>query len=250
MVITKIGKPIDEDKRQFVDADFGPSDVIPAIDACRRRLDRDKIDVMLLHLNTHPIEDASAVFDAMDQAVEAGKIASYGWSTDFTENVLAMAQRPQFKVVEHSMNVFVDVPNIQKATHDNDLLALLRSPLAMGLLSGKYDENTQIPSNDIRSRKMAWMPYYKDGRVAADMLDTLNAVRDLLMTDGRTLVQGALSWLWGKNPNNVPVPGARTVAQIQGIAGALEKGPLPADIMAEIETLVAREAADAPDRER
>ncbi|MEM7291152.1 MAG: aldo/keto reductase, partial [Pseudomonadota bacterium] len=235
VIATKIGKPIDEDKRQFIDAGFGPADVIPAIDACRKRLDRDQIDIMLLHLNTLPVEEAAPVFDAMDRAVAAGKIASYGWSTDFTDNVRAMAERAHFKVIEHSMNVFVDVPKIQKAVQENNLVALIRSPLAMGLLSGKYDANTQIPDNDIRSRKMPWMPYYQDGRVNPELLETLNAVRELLMTDGRTLVQGAIGWLWGKDPNNVPVPGARTVVQIQGIAGALEKGPLPAAIMTEIE---------------
>ncbi|MEM9629566.1 MAG: aldo/keto reductase, partial [Pseudomonadota bacterium] len=75
-------------------------------------------------------------------------------------------------------------------------------------------------------------------------------VRDLLTADGRTLVQGALGWLWAKQEHNIPIPGARTVEQINGIAGALDFGPLPNGSMIEIEKLIEREPEDAPERER
>ena len=47
-------------------------------------------------------------------------------------------------------------------------------------------------------------------------MKTLDAVRELLTTGGRTLVQGALGWLWAHGDTIVPVPGARTVEQIEG----------------------------------
>ena len=250
MVVTKIGVPIDEEKREFTGAAFGPADVLPAIDACRRRLDRDRIDVMLLHLNELPVAEARPVFEEMEKAVQAGRIKAYGWSTDFSDSVDAMADRANFRVVEHSMNLFVDVPRIQETVHKHDLTALIRSPLAMGLLTGKYDATTRMPGNDIRSRQMGWMAYFKDGRVDPACMATLDAVRELLTTDGRSLVQGALGWIWGRNPRNVPVPGARTVEQIEGIAGALDRGPLPPDVMARIEDLIEREPEDTPDRPR
>ena len=250
MVVTKIGVPIDEEKREFTGASFGPADVLPAIDACLRRLDRDRIDVMLLHLNELPVAEAHPVFDEMEKAVQAGKIKAYGWSTDFTDSVNAMADRPDFRVVEHSMNLFVDVPRIQDSVQKHDLTALIRSPLAMGLLSGKYDATTRMPGNDIRSRQMGWMAYFKDGRVDSACMATLDAVRELLTTDGRSLVQGALGWIWGRNPRNIPVPGARTVEQIEGIAGALDKGALPQSVMSQIEDLIEREPDDTPDRPR
>jgi aryl-alcohol dehydrogenase-like predicted oxidoreductase len=49
------------------------------------------------------------------------------------------------------------------------------------------------------------------------------------------LSQGALGWLWAKSPRTLPIPGFRTVAQVEENAGALEKGPLPASVMAEID---------------
>jgi aryl-alcohol dehydrogenase-like predicted oxidoreductase len=65
-------------------------------------------------------------------------------------------------------------------------------------------------------------------------------VCDVLCTDGRTLAQGSLAWLWAHSPNAVPLPGFRTVAQVQENSGALAFGPLPDDVMAEIETIVDR----------
>jgi len=63
-------------------------------------------------------------------------------------------------------------------------------------------------------------------------------VRELLQCNGRTTVQGALAWLWGKRASNIPIPGARTVEQVEGLADALAAGPLPDSVVDEIELLI------------
>ena len=63
-------------------------------------------------------------------------------------------------------------------------------------------------------------------------------------------MQGALGWLWAKRADNMPIPGARTVAQIEGLTQALAFGPLPPAAMEQIETLIDREPETTPDRER
>lgn len=250
LVVTKIGIGIDEDSKQLTFDGFGPDKVAQAIEGCLSRLDRDRIDVLLLHQNSYSVGQAEPIFDAMEQACVAGKVRAYGWSTDFSESAAALAPRQNFAVVEHAMNLFYDAPRIQTVAAEHGLTALIRSPLAMGLLTGKYDAKESVPSNDVRASKETWMEYFKDGRGNPEYLGKLDAVRDLLMSDGRTLVQGAICWLWGKNPNNVPVPGARTIGQIEGIAGALSFGVLPKNVMDEIETLIERDPEDSPERER
>jgi aryl-alcohol dehydrogenase-like predicted oxidoreductase len=128
-----------------------------------------------------------------------------------------------------------------QAIDDHDLLSIVRSPLAMGLLTGKYRAGEATIANDIRAGNHHWLDYFKDGRVAPAYAARLAAIRDLLQTDGRTLAQGALAWLWARSDRTIPVPGFRTVAQVEENLGALEKGPLPPDVMEEIETLIARE---------
>ena len=69
----------------------------------------------------------------------------------------------------------------------------------------------------------------------------VDAVRDLLTSDGRSLTQGAPAWLWARSPRTVPIPGFPTVAQAEDNAGAREFGPLAAGAMAELEAVLGRD---------
>jgi aryl-alcohol dehydrogenase-like predicted oxidoreductase len=240
MIVTKIGLAFDEDTKQLTGEETAPEAVLPAIDRCLARLNRDRIDILLLHINMLPMEQAAPIFDRMEAARAAGKIRAYGWSTDSPHRATAWPEQEGFVAVEHAMNVLRDTPTIQQALSEVSRAALIRSPLAMGVLTGKFDRDTQLPADDNRSRAESWRDYFRDGKVEPKYLDTLAAIRELLQTGGRTLSQGALGWLWARGARNIPLPGARTVRQMQENAGALVHGPLPADVMAEIETLVPR----------
>ncbi len=182
----------------------------------------------------------------MERAWRAGKVRAYGWSTDLSASVRAVADRPGFMAVQHAMNIFIDAPGMQATVQEKGLHAFIRSPLGMGLLTGKYDAVSVMPAGDIRATANTVTGYFRDARPNPLFLAQLDAVRDLLTIAGRTPAQGALSWLWAKSERNIRIPGARTVAQIEGLAGALAFGPLPADVMAEIERVLARQ----PEEER
>lgn len=250
VVVTKIGIGIDEESKVLSFDDFGAASVIPAIDAGLKRLERDCVDNVMLHLNSLAPEQAAGLFDEMEKARLAGKIKSYGWSTDFTASAEAMASRDGFVTVEHAMHVLMDAPNMQRVVHDNDLIALIRSPLAMGLLSGKYAIDSSLPEGDIRTNNQDWTKYYIDGKPNPEYVERFNAVRELIQLDGRTAVQGALAWLWAKHPQNIPIPGARTVEQIEGLAGALSFGSLPVEVMNEVDALVGDEFISEGESER
>lgn len=249
LIVTKIGVGIDEESRQISFEPFTPDLVSPAVDGCLSRLGRDRIDLLLLHVNDMPVAEAEAVFDAMDRLKNAGKLRAYGWSTDHSKSASAVSERDNFKAVEYVMNVFFNAPRMQNVVQSEGLLSLIRSPLAMGLLTGKYDQNTVMAPNDVRASGETWMEYYRDGKANPEFLRKLDAVRELLTSGGRTLVQGALGWIWGQSESYVPIPGARTEEQIKGIAGALSFGALPAEAMNEIETLIVRNPLE-PDRPR
>jgi len=246
VIISKLGTAFDEETRKVLGDRTAPEDVAPAIEDSLRRLQRDCIDVMLLHLNGLPVATAMPIFEAMERARQAGKIRSYGWSTDFPASVVAMAQMTGFVGVEHAMNVFVDVPSIQSVIEQQDLVAFIRSPLAMGLLTGKYDETSVVSGDDVRSVNSERRDYFRDGTASPKYLAGLEALRDLLRTGGRTLAQGALGWLMAKSERNVPLPVARTVAQVRENAEALRFGPLPQAVMAEIETVIRRDPEGEP----
>jgi aryl-alcohol dehydrogenase-like predicted oxidoreductase len=250
VIVTKIGIAIDEESKMLLGEESDPASVLPAIDRCLARLDRNHIDILLLHLNDLPVAGAEPIFEAMEHAVASGKVGGYGWSTDLPKNVQAMAGRRNFIAVEHAMNILLAAPLMQATIRENELAAFIRSPLGMGVLTGKYGSQSQLPSSDIRAAGNTVTDYFKDGRPNPRFLQKLDSVRDFLQTDGRSLVQGALGWLWGKSDRNIPVPGARTVAQIEEIAGALSFGPLAPSVISQIDELMGEGEYAAEDRPR
>jgi aryl-alcohol dehydrogenase-like predicted oxidoreductase len=68
----------------------------------------------------------------------------------------------------------------------------------------------------------------------------LEAIRQALTEGGRTLAQGALSWIWAKSAATIPIPGFRTVAQVEENAGAMRFGPLSAQAMSAINNVLGR----------
>ena len=103
----------------------------------------------------------------------------------------------------------------------------------MGLLTGKFTAATPIAQDDVRCRR----PAFQQDRVRE--LDKLDKIKSVLTQDGRTLAQAALGWLWAKSSRTIPIPGFKTVAQIEENVGALRLGPLTDEQMKQITALLA-----------
>lgn len=246
LIGTKIGLAIDPERKLLVGPDIAPEAIVASVDASLKRLQRERIDVVHLHLNSLPIAEAAGVFDTLDTLRAAGKIAAFGWSTDYPDRAEAFVKREGFVSIQHAMNVFFRAEALVPVIERHGLISINRSPLAMGLLSGKYRADSVIAGADVRARSAEWLDYFKDGRAVPAYVARLDAVRELLQSDGRSLVQGALGWLWARTPNSLPIPGFRNETQVRELAGALEKGPLSPDVMAEIERVIVREPEGEP----
>jgi aryl-alcohol dehydrogenase-like predicted oxidoreductase len=235
VIVTKFGHPADR---------LSAGTIRASIEFSRASLRRDRIDLALFHVNEFPPAEAGFVFDTLGELRERGWIEAFGWSTDAVESARAFAGRDGFVAVENDLNVFDRAADLMAYVEQQGLLSINRLPLAMGMLSGKYSQGESVGANDIRARNVEWMKYFKEGKAAPDFVRRLEAIRDLLTTGGRSLAQGALGWILARSPNALPVPGFKTEAQIRDNLGALEKGPLPAETMAEIgKLLIEKEAA-------
>ena len=84
------------------------------------------------------------------------------------------------------------------------------------------------------------MKYFKDGKPSPEWMKKREAVQEILTSQGRTLSQGALAWLWARSEQTLPIPGFRTVAQVEENCGAMQFGALTVEQMNEIETLLKR----------
>ncbi len=249
IIVSKFGHSFDAKTKQMTGSKFDAEYIRNSVAQSRKRLKRDQIDVMLLHLNALPIDDAMSAFDTLEELRADGQIKAFGWSTDFPENVSAMAGREGFAAVQHVMNLFFDAPSLSTAAEEHDLVQLIRSPLAMGILTGNYSDGQKVPDKDVRRIQDGDGDFFNGSSASETYVKQLEAVRDLITVGGRSLTQGALCWLLAKSPNTLPIPGAKNAAQAEENAGALVYGPLPADIMAEIEGVLKRPPEGAP-RER
>lgn len=237
VIATKFGKRFDEDTKYFFDHQTSPELIVQACEDSLRRLQTDYIDLYQFHWVEFD-GDAEMVQDTLEALLQQGKIRSYGWSTDLPDMAAAWKPTPAYAVVQLALHAAhgrqEDVQKMFDVLDRLDVAGLVRSPLAMGILTGKFSANTKLPTDDLRHE---WD--FSDGAFA-NLLERLEAVREILTSDGRTLAQGSLAWLWACNERLIPIPGFRNVAQVQDNAGALAFGPLSKEQFDQVEELMGR----------
>jgi aryl-alcohol dehydrogenase-like predicted oxidoreductase len=241
VIATKFANTFDEATRHTTGQNTSPEYIAQACEASLRRLNTDYIDLYQFHWNEYPLDRAGEVRDTLEKLVAQGKIRTYGWSTDFPDRARFFAEAPNCVAIQHTMNVMEDAAAMVAVCEELNLASINRGPLAMGLLTGKYTANSKLPGNDVRSeRSPSWMAYFKDGKPHPEWLKKLDAVREVLTSGGRTLAQGALAWLWARSKQTLPIPGFKTVAQVEENCGAMHLGPLTDEQMKTIDGLLGR----------
>ena len=236
VVASKWGNVFDEDTKVLTGTDNSVEHMRKAIRATLSRLGTDYLDLYQLH--TAPsVADAEALADAAEEMVKDGLIRGFAWSTDDPERAAAWAGRPGYVAVQHECSVLHDAPEMLDLCERHDLASVNRTPLAMGLL-GRRDRSRPATGADIRSAAPEWLRFFTDGVPTAEWAATVDSLRDILTSDGRTLAQGALAWVWARSERTIPIPGFRNVAQAADNAGALAHGPLRPEQMTEIARLL------------
>lgn len=242
VIATKFNALFDETTRQITGADTSPEGIHKACDESLHRLKTDYIDLYQFHDNGFPAEESLPVREALEALVKAGKIRAYGWSTDFPDRAETFARGPECAAIQLQLNVLDDNAAVIAICEKYNLAAINRGPLAMGLLTDKYTARTKPAANDVRGEKSPeWMKYFTDGRPNPEWSAKRDAIREILASEGRTVAQGALAWLWARSPQTIPIPGFRSVKQVEENAKALEFGPLKPEQMLVIDELLERQ---------
>jgi aryl-alcohol dehydrogenase-like predicted oxidoreductase len=242
VIATKFGYTFDTAGHAVTGQDVTPAYVRRACEASLRRLRTDRIDLYQLHIGDLPVREAIDLADTLDGLVADGLVRGYGWSTDDPRSAAAFATATHATAIEHELNVLTDAPDMLAVCDASALASVNRSPLGMGLLTGKFTSGDRLPADDVRASQ-PWVRYFTDGRPAPEWLVKLDAVRGILGGDGRTLAQGALGWLLARGDRTIPIPGFRTVAQAEQNAAVIQAGPLPAAVMTEIAFILAPDNA-------
>jgi aryl-alcohol dehydrogenase-like predicted oxidoreductase len=239
VVATKFGNVFDDEARRWTGEDLTPAHVRAACEASLERLGRDWIDLYQLHIWSIPPVQAEEVAQTLEQLKADGLIRAYGWSTDDLACARLFAAKPGCSAIQHDLNVFNEAGELLSICDEFDLASVNRAPLAMGILSGKFGPDSTLPTDDVRGQLgPEWVSFFKDGRPVPELLEKVDAMREILTSGGRTLVQGALAWIWARSERAVPIPGFRTAKQADENARTMQFGPLGAAEMDQIDEII------------
>ena len=184
--------------------------------ASARRLGVDRIDLYQQHWPS-PMFPPGATMPRMRKLVEIGLVSHVGVSNHSLAHWQAAEKSFGGPVLSNQVqfNLLNRGPErdlVPWAT-DNGRVVIAYSPLAQGLLSGKYQEKS--PRNFRRLR-----PEFSTAR-RARLQPLVEALAEIAARHQATAAQVALAWLIRK-PNVVVIPGASSVRQLDENAGAAD----------------------------
>ena len=234
VIATKFGHILDEERKTV----FGDDErIIPNlrrdIENSLRRLGTEWIDLYQLHAGGLEPERALELRGMLEDLVQEGLIRSYGWSTDLVDRAAVFAPGENCSAIQFGLNAFFDNPAMRKLCDEHNLAGVNKDPLHRGVLTGKFSKAPTFPPDDIRSVRD-----YADEAMAR-RLEAVEALRSVLTSGGRTMAQGALAYIWALDQRMIPIPGFKTVAQVEQNAGALAFGPLSPEELFQVQSIVA-----------
>jgi aryl-alcohol dehydrogenase-like predicted oxidoreductase len=234
-VATKMGRRVDQ-----VPENYTPENFRAWIDRSRTNLGVDRLDLVQLHCPPSAVIEDDATFDALDALVDEGAIAAYGVSVETVDQALAAIARPHLATVQIILNALRLKPldQVLPAAAEAGVGIIARVPLASGLLSGKYDENTTFADDDHRSynrdgsafdigETFSGVPYDVGLRAAGDFTRLVDSSSPGILTPA----QAAIAWVWQQPGVSTVIPGARNAEQARSNAAAGEARNLGVEFM-------------------
>jgi len=167
------------------------------LDASLARLRTDYVDLYQCHRfdTGTPIEET---MEALTEAVESGKARCIGFSEWTPEQIragLAVPGAATFASSQPQYNMIWRAPEAEvfELCRENDISQIVWSPLAQGVLTGKYPPGQPPPAdsraaNDEMGGPIG--PYMRD-----DLLQAVQRLRPIADEAGLTMVQLALAWI-------------------------------------------------------
>lgn len=239
-VATKMGRRVDQVPQNYTLANFRSW-----TDRSRRNLGVDTLDLVQLHCPPSATVADEATYEALRTLVDEGAIAAYGVSVETCDQALAAIEHGAASV-QIILNAFRLKPldEVLPAALAEGVGIIARVPLASGLLSGRYSNETVFAYNDHRSYNRRGEAFdvgetfsgvdYETGLQAAKEFAALVTEHG---PDGATPAQVAIAWVAQQPGVTTVIPGARNVDQARANAAA---GVLPAlgkDLLAGVQRI-------------
>ncbi len=188
--------------------------IMESIHNTLRRLGTDYLDIYFCH-RYDPETPLEEVIRAMDDLVHQGKIIYWGtsvWTAAQLENAVGLARQfnlylPQVEQPRYNMLDRHIEAEIMPTAAKYGIGLTVFSPLAQGILTGKYNEG--IPE-DSRAAKYEWLKEH----LTPDVLTKVRRLSELAREAGLTMAQMALAWVLRRPEISSAIIGASRPEQI------------------------------------
>lgn len=209
--------------------------LIAGVEASLRRLGTDHLDLIQCHI--HYREANTALFiEGFQTLKRQGKVRAFGVSTSDLEHLKTFNRDGDCDALQVDYSILNRTPeaDILPYCAEHNIGVIVRGPLAMGILTGKFDRNPSFPDGDFRQ---AWTT---DPTQKATFEADLNIVEQLrpIVPENGSLAQLALRFILANPTITTVIPGARNPKQAESNTAAGRLGALDADAMAKINAIV------------
>jgi aryl-alcohol dehydrogenase-like predicted oxidoreductase len=211
IVATKIGwRGFDGDARRT--AYSSVEKLIAGVESNLTRLGTDHVDVIQSHISFR--DPTMEIFvEGFQRLQRAGKVRAYGLSTSDFDYIRAFNHDGQCATLQIDYSILNRTPEAEILDYckQNGIGVIVRGALAMGLLTGKFDDQTRFPAGDFRQK---WL---SDAEQNATYREDLKKVQELepLARSGRTLAQAALQFTLAHDAVTTVIPGAKSSRQVR-----------------------------------
>lgn len=195
--------------------DSSPEWLRSGVDESLRHLGVDHIDLYQVHW-----PDADTPFEetagALQGLVDEGKIRHFGVSNYGVAELEAFGRAETLQPPYHLFRRDIE-REVLPYCAEHDIGVLVYGPLAHGLLSGKFDEDTAFPDDDWRSTSDLFQ-----GDAYRRNLAKVRELGDFADERGWSVAELAVAWTLSNPAVHVAIVGARRPDQIEGTASAAE----------------------------
>lgn len=207
--------------------------LIAGVESNLRRLQTDYVDLIQGHIGFR--DPTMEVFvEGFQRLQRDGKVRAYGVSTSDFQHLKAFNADGGCATLQIDYSILNRTAEAEIFPYckEQNIGILVRGPLAMGILTGKFTPDTRFGSGDFRRR---WHENPEEYQIFLDDLARVEKLRPL--AEGRTLAQLALQFVIAHPAVTAAIPGAKTPRQLRDNVRAAFLPRLTSEELAEIDAL-------------
>ncbi len=214
--------------------------LVQSCDQSLKRMGLDHVDIFYSH-RFDPDTPLEETMGALDHIVRSGRALYVGissYNSARTREAVAILRDLGTSCLIHQpsynlLNRWIERDGLLDTLDDAGMGSIVFTPLAQGMLTGKYLNGIPADSRAAQGKSLAqdWL--------TDDMIQRLNGLNDLAAARGQSLAQMAVAWTLRDGRVTSALIGASRPSQVADCVGALDRLDFTADELSRIDDLSA-----------